>query len=228
MTRVKICGLREVDDALVAARAGADFLGIVFEPSSRRHLDMEEARHLVQSFRAEWNGKEPRWVGVFANQPLEEVNHLLSYCDLDLAQLSGRESLEYCGKLVRPALKVFHVRNDAPTQEVLKGIRRSLTIYQKRGHMCMLDTFKEGILGGTGQVFDWKVARELAREHSFLLAGGLSPENVAEAIRQVRPWGVDVSSGVETDGQKDAAKIAQFIAQVRMADGAASADRRQA
>ena len=86
--------------------------------------------------------------------------------------------------------------------------------------MCMLDTFKEGVLGGTGQVFDWGVAQELARDHSFLLAGGLSPENVPKAIRQVRPWGVDVSSGVETDGQKDAAKIAQFIARVRQTDDA--------
>ena len=77
--------------------------------------------------------------------------------------------------------------------------------------MCMLDTFKEGVLGVTGQVFDWEVAQELARDHSFLLAGGLSPENVAKAIEQVRPWGVDVSSGVETDGQKDAEKIKAFI-----------------
>ena len=86
--------------------------------------------------------------------------------------------------------------------------------------MCMLDTFKQGVLGGTGQVFDWEVAQELARDYSFLLAGGLSPENVAAAIEQVRPWGLDVSSGIETDGQKDATKIAQFIVQVRRTDEA--------
>ena len=159
-------------------------------------------------------------MGIFANQPLEEVNHLLDYCNMDMAQLSGHESLEYCGQLVRPALKVFHVRNDAPTQEVLEEVQRGLKTYQNSGHMCMLDTFKEGVLGGTGQVFDWGVAQELARDYSFLLGGGLSPENVAEAIRQVRPWGLDVSSGVETDGQKDAAKIAQFIAQVHETDEA--------
>ncbi|MFH1560582.1 MAG: phosphoribosylanthranilate isomerase [Chloroflexota bacterium] len=220
MTKVKICGLKRVDNALAAANAGADFLGILFEPDSKRYLDAEEARHLVQSFRAQWHPREPRWVGVFANQPLEEVNHLLNYCDLDLAQLSGHESLEYCGQLVRPALKVFHVRDDAPAQEVMEEIRHSLKMYQDNGHMCMLDTFKQGVLGGTGQVFDWEVAQELARDHSFLLAGGLSLENASEAIRQVRPWGLDVSSGVETDGQKDAAKIARFIAQVHQTDGA--------
>jgi len=220
LTKIKICGLNKVDDALAAANAGADFLGIVFEPHSRRRVDMDDARSLVQSFRTRWHQEEPRWVGVFANQSLEEVNHLLDYCNMDMAQLSGHESLEYCGQLVRPALKVFHVRNDAPAQEVLEAAECSLKIYQDSGHMCMLDTFKEGILGGTGQVFDWGVAQKLSRDHSFLLAGGLSSENVPEAIRQVMPWGLDVSSGVETDGQKDATKITQFIAQVRQTDAA--------
>jgi phosphoribosylanthranilate isomerase len=221
LTKIKICGLNNVDDALAAANASADFLGILFEPHSRRRVDMDDARSLVESFRARWQHREePRWVGVFANQPLEEVNHILDYCNMDMAQLSGHESLEYCKQLVRPALKVFHVRNDAPAHEVLEEVELSLKLYQDSGHMCMLDTFKEGVLGGTGQVFDWGVAQELARDHSFLLAGGLSPENVAEAISQVRPWGLDVSSGVETDGQKDADKIARFIAQVRQTDEA--------
>lgn len=219
MTKVKICGLSKVEDALAAANAGADFLGILFEPRSKRFLDADDAKHLVQSFRAKWPQEEPRWVGVFANQPLDEVNHLLTYCNMDMAQLSGHESLEYCGQLVRPVVKVFHVRDDAPAQEVVEEIERSLKAYQAKGHMCMLDTFnKQGVLGGTGEVFDWEVAQELARDYSFLLAGGLSLENVAEAIRQVKPWGLDVSSGVETDGQKDATKIARFIAQVHQTD----------
>ena len=89
MTKIKICGLNKVDDALAAANAGADFLGILFEPRSRHYLDAEDAKGLVQSFRAQWHREEPRWVGVFANQPLEEVNRLLTYCDMDMAQLSG-------------------------------------------------------------------------------------------------------------------------------------------
>jgi phosphoribosylanthranilate isomerase len=218
LTKVKICGLSKVEDALVAADAGADFLGIVFESRSRRYLDANYAKSLIESFRTRWHREEPRWVGVFANQPIEDVNHLLTDCNLDIAQLSGHESMDYCGQLARPALKVFHVKNDTPTQEVIEEVAISLKTYRDRGHMCMLDTFKEGILGGTGQVFNWEVGQRLARDYSFLLAGGLRPDNVAEAIEQVRPWGVDVSSGVETDGQKDMTKIARFIAQVHQTD----------
>ena len=220
MTLVKICGISRVEDALAAANAGADFLGIVLEPRSRRCLGADDARRLVKSFRAQWHREQPQWVGVFANQPLEDVNHLLTHCDMDLAQLSGHEPPDYCLQVVRPVLKVIHVRNDTPAQEVMEEVKRSLTMYLDSGHLCMLDTFKQGVLGGTGQVFDWDVAQELARDHSFLLAGGLRPDNVSGAMRQVRPWGADVSSGVETDGQKDAAKIAQFIVQVRETDDA--------
>ena len=211
MTKVKICGLSKIEDALAAAEAGADFLGIVFEPNSRRCLDVEDAQSLVRSFRARWPQERPQWVGVFANQPLEEVNRVLDHCGLDLAQLSGGEPPEFCRQVVRPVFKVVHVRNGIPLQEAIEEVDRSISSYLEDGHMCMLDTFKQGVLGGTGQVFDWNVARELARAYSFLLAGGLNTENVAEAIHRANPWGVDVSSGVETDGVKDPEKIKAFV-----------------
>ena len=220
MTKIKICGLRSIDQALAAAEAGADFLGIVFEPQSKRFVPMEEAKRLVQSFREHWPKDGPQWVGVFANQPLEDVNHILAHCGLDMAQLSGSESLDYCHQVVRPLFKVTHVRSDAPVQEVVEEVGPSLSTYKGQGYTCMLDTFKQGVRGGTGQAFNWEVAQELARYHPFLLAGGLTSDNVAEAITQVRPWGVDVSSGVETDGKKDTAKIARFIASVRESDEA--------
>ena len=222
MTRVKICGLSKLDDAIAAAEAGADFLGIVFEPRSRRRLDEEDARELVRAFRERWRRAEPQWVGVFANQPLEEVNRLLAHCDMDMAQLCGQESTDYCAQVSRPVVKVVHVRSDAPQEEVLEDVQQSLAAYWDGGSMVMLDTYKEGVLGGTGQVFNWEVGRELARCHSFLLAGGLSAENVAEAMRRVGPWGLDVSSGVETDGRKDEAKIVRFIEQVQRIDRALS------
>ena len=218
MTKVKICGLRDIDDALAAAEAGADFLGIVFEPRSRRYVDVEEARLLVRSFRDRWGSDGPQWVGVFANQSVQEVEHVLAHCDLDMAQLSGSESPDFCRQVNKPVIKVLHVRSDAPAEEVLTEVREGLALYGNEGHMCMLDTFKQGVLGGTGQVFDWDVARTLARERPLLLAGGLNRDNVAEAVREVRSWGLDVSSGVETDGRKDAAKIVDFIEQVRRAD----------
>ncbi len=218
MTKIKICGLRNIDDALAAAKAGADFLGIVFEPRSKRYVDEDEARRLIQSFRERWGQDGPRWVGVFANQPLEEVQRVIAHCDLDMAQLSGSESPDYCRQVAKPVIKVVHVRSDAPARDVLTEVGNSLALYENDGHILMLDTFKQGVLGGTGQVFDWDVARELAREHPLLLAGGLNRDNVAEAMRQVGSWGLDVSSGVETDGHKDAAKIVDFIEQVRLAD----------
>ncbi len=218
MTKVKICGLRNIDDALAAAEAGADFLGIVFEPRSKRYVDVDEARNLVRAFRDRWGQDGPRWVGVFANQPLEDVQRVLAHCDLDVAQLSGSESPDYCRQVSKPVIKVVHVRSDAPAQDVLAEVGSSLALYESDGHLCMLDTFKQGVLGGTGQVFDWDVARTLAREHRLLLAGGLNRDNVTEAMRQVGSWGLDVSSGVETDGHKDAAKIVDFIEQVRRAD----------
>ena len=218
MTRVKICGLSKLDDALAAAEAGADYLGILFEPRSRRRLEEDDARELVRAFRERWQGSGPQWVGVFANQPLEEVNRLLVHCDMDLAQLSGHESMDYCAQVSRPVVKVVHVRSDAPQADVLKDIQDTVTAYRDGGFMVQLDTYKEGELGGTGLVFNWDVGRELARSHPFVLAGGLSPENVAEAMQRVRPWGLDVSSGVETDGRKDAAKIARFIEQVHHTD----------
>ncbi len=218
MTRVKICGLSKLDDALAAAEAGADYLGILFEPRSRRRLDEDDARDLVRAFRERWHGSAPQWVGVFANQPLEEVNRLLTHCDMDLAQLSGHESMDYCAQVCRPVVKVVHVRSDAPQADVLKDIQETVTAYRDGGCTLMLDTYKEGVLGGTGQAFNWDVGRELARSHPFVLAGGLSAENVTEAMQRVRPWGLDVSSGVETDGRKDAAKIARFIEQVQRTD----------
>ena len=218
MTKIKICGLRDIDDALAAAEAGADYLGIVFEPRSRRYVGTDEAKQLVRSFRDRWGSDGPRWVGVFANQTIEDVDHVLAHCELDMAQLSGSESPDFCRRLSKPVIKVLHVRSDAPADEVLSEVGEGIALYRNEGHMCMLDTFKQGILGGTGQVFDWDVARTLAREHPLLLAGGLNRDNVAEAVREVRSWGLDVSSGVETDGRKDAAKIVDFIVQVRRAD----------
>ena len=223
MTRVKICGLSKLDDALAAAEAGADYLGILFEPRSRRYLAEDDARDLVRAFRDRWHGDgAPQWVGVFANQPLEEVNRLLAHCDMDVAQLSGQESTNYCAQVSRPVVKVVHVRSDAQQEDVLQDIQDTVTAYRDVGFMVQLDTFKEGVLGGTGQAFNWDVGRELARSHPFVLAGGLSPENVTEAMQRVRPWGLDVSSGVETDGQKDSTKIVRFIEQVRRTDKALS------
>ena len=218
MTTVKICGIKSLDSALAAAKAGAGFLGIVFEPHSKRYLGPDSSKALIDSFKVHWNLDRPLWVGVFANQPLEEVNHILNYCNLDVAQLSGQETPGYCENVIRPVLKVIHINDDAPTETSLRDADRLLTKYKETCDLLMLDTFKQGVLGGTGQQFNWDIGMELSTRHSLMLAGGLNPENVSQAILTMQPWGLDVSSGVETNGEKDVSKIASFISIVTQTD----------
>jgi phosphoribosylanthranilate isomerase len=235
MTRVKICGIQKLNDALVAAEAGGDFIGLVFVPNRRRRLSIEAARSIVDGLKAT-SSSPPQIAGLFADQPLEEVNHTIKACGLDLAQLCGQESLDYCRRVPAQVIKVLHIPSTGPTSSRLStygrssghcsgadsgggdidGLAETIEMYHNSGHLVNLDRLVAGLQGGTGQSFDWSIAARLSqRGHSFLLAGGLTPENVAQAIATAQPWGVDVSTGVETDGVKDPQKIRAFIRQVR-------------
>lgn len=215
MIRVKICSIQEVGHALAAAEAGADFVGLNFVPGVRRCLPEEKAKHMVQAYRKQRGRNGPKLVGIFVDQPLEEVNRILDACDLDMAQLSGRELLYYCVRVERPVIKVVHVPTNKPVDLVVSILDPLLGELEAANVLPLLDPEVAEGHGGTGAVFDWAIAERLARHHSFLLAGGLTPENVAQAVRQVRPWGVDVSSGVETEGVKDVGKIKAFVAAAR-------------
>ena len=214
--KVKICGIRALDDALVAAEAGADFIGMVFVPERHRRITPEAAKVIVDGVRHS-GGTVPRIVGLFADQPLEEVGGIIKFCGLDLAQLCGKESVEYAGQVGCDVIKVVHVAESATaTDDAGTGAR--LKDFSGVGHLVTLDRYVEGIQGGTGKGFDWSVAASLSQAgHPFLLAGGLTPENVSEAIVAVNPWGVDVSSGVETGGNKDHEKIRAFMHNARAA-----------
>ncbi|MDP6549922.1 MAG: phosphoribosylanthranilate isomerase [Dehalococcoidia bacterium] len=215
MTRVKICGIREPADALVAAAAGADFVGLVFVPGRRRCLEPGAAQGIVKGLRAS-GGPVPKVVGLFADQPLEEVNRIIRACGLDLAQLCGGEPLEYCESVQCRVIKVVHVDATVPGEAAVAALAGRVRSYRDAGHLVTLDRLVAGLQGGTGASFDWEVAASLSqRGLSFLLAGGLSPANVAQAVATVRPWGVDVSTGVETDGAKDHEKIRAFIENTR-------------
>ncbi len=223
--KVKICGIRRLEDAVVAADAGADYIGLVFVPGRPRRVDIPTAAAIVSGIKA--NGvAAPKVVGLFADQPLEEVNHTANACGLDLLQLCGGESTEYCAGAVRPVIKVVHVSSSIKGPDFTGDATADTTAdesawqtlvdriksYSLAGNLVTLDRLVEGIPGGTGESFDWGVAAELSRRgHSFLLAGGLLPDTVGRAIEDVQPWGVDVSSGVETGGVKDAGKIRDFI-----------------
>jgi len=215
MTRIKICGIQGLSEALVAAEAGADYIGLVFVPGRHRRLDTEAARAIVSGVRAAV-GQPSQIVGLFADQPLDEVNRTIETCRLDLAQLCGAEPLDYCEQVQGRVIKVLHIAGSSSGDAVVADLSERTLAYQAAGHLVTLDRLVEGLQGGTGQRFDWAIAAELARRgYSFLLAGGLSPDNVAQAVAAVQPWGLDVSSGVETAGRKDPEKIRAFIRNVR-------------
>ena len=215
MTAIKICGIQRTEDAVAAAEAGADFVGLVFVPQRRRRLTEEPAAQIVKAL-TESLGKTPHVVGLFADQPIDEVNRHIKSCHLDRVQLCGSESLDYCGQMSVPVFKVIHVPEGAASGDDVGRLAESIQKFRDAGHLVTLDRQVDGLQGGTGKSFDWSIAARLAQAgHEFLLAGGLTPENVAEAVRSVAPWGVDVSSGVETGGVKDAAKIHAFIQQVQ-------------
>ncbi len=217
MTRFKICGLRSLDHALVAADAGADFLGFVFVHGVRRQLSEEHAAAIIAEFRRLRGHDGPWLVGLFANQPLEEVNRIASRCGLDYAQLCGDEPPEYWARVEARVIKQVKVRDDAPREQAVQRVLEQVALVVSHGALPLLDRYEAGALGGTGRSFDWSIAGEVAARHDFLLAGGLSPDNVGQAIAAVGPWGVDVSSGVETDGVKDSRKILAFAEAVRRA-----------
>lgn len=218
MIRVKICGIQQPDHALVAAEAGANYIGLVFVPGRRRRVEVEAASEIVARIKAHGNNAPgnnvPKIVGLFADQSTEEVNQVVQSCGLELVQLCGHESVDYCRQMQARVIKVLHVPGSgvADSAALLANIQR----FGESGHLVTLDRLVDGLQGGTGQSFDWDIAAQLSQQgHEFLLAGGLTPENVAEAVAQVHPWGVDVSSGVETDGVKDPHKIRAFVKNAR-------------
>lgn len=217
--KVKICGIRALEDALVAAEAGADFIGMVFVPERHRRITPKEAKVIVDGVRNS-GGPAPRIVGLFADQAIEEVAGIVEFCGLDLVQLCGKESVEYAGQTGCDVIKVVHVAESATATDDA-GTGAQVKEFSGVGHLVTLDRYVEGIQGGTGVGFDWDVAASLSQAgHPFLLAGGLTPENVSKAITKVHPWGVDVSSGVETNGKKDHAKIRDFMHEARAASKA--------
>ncbi|MDF2457902.1 MAG: trpF [Nitrospira sp.] len=204
--KVKICGITNAEDASVAVAAGADALGFIFYEKSPRYVVPAVAARIIA-------GLPPlvTAVGVFVNEGLATVRSIMDTCGLALAQLHGNEDAAYCRELSRPAMKALRLKD--------RSSFLSLAEYQGRAGVrgFVIDTFSEMAYGGTGQVADWRLASEAAKTASILLAGGLTPDNVADAIRAVRPYGVDVSSGVESvPGRKDHEKVRAFIGAVRV------------
>jgi phosphoribosylanthranilate isomerase len=218
MTRIKICGIKTEEQAIAAAKAGADFIGLVFAPSPRQ-VTPDIARRLVAVVKK--NRSTSEVVGVFVNTPAGTVNRTASMCLLDRVQLSGDETWEYCREIRRPIIKVTRVSRNNPPEQVIKDIEYGIRTLNGHEVIILLDTAAGEKYGGTGRAFDWELAQPIARQFPVIIAGGLTPANVGRAIKKISPWGVDVSTGVETGGVKDMDKIRKFIEAVRQTDAEA-------
>lgn len=201
MTHIKICGIKRPVDALAAVEAGADLIGVVLAPS-KRQVDEAAGAEIVAAL----DGRVPV-VGVFVNERLEEVNRIARTLGLSYAQLSGDESEEVVARVELPVIQVLRVHDDEGPEDLAERIGTSAA------QIVLLDTARPGSYGGTGETFRWETVPRVDRP--LMVAGGLHSGNVLDAIRVTSAWGVDVSSGVETEGEKDHARIREFVAAVR-------------
>lgn len=198
---VKICGIRSPEHLLVAAAAGADMLGLVFAPS-KRQVDLDTGKMLVQVLRDA--GYRTNVVGLFVNASPATIHHVVRECQLDTIQLHGNEPLSMVDQLPDiPIWRAVRLQDADDEGEWLSTTHPRVTL--------LVDAHVSGAYGGTGAHADWSKAAELAKSRPIVLAGGLSPRNVVTAVRQVKPWAVDVSSGVERDGIKDNGLMSAFI-----------------
>ena len=205
MTRIKICGITNIDDALMAIDTGADALGFNFVPDTPRYLkDTKAAAKIIEQL--------PPFittVGLFVNAAPEVIQAIADECHIDMLQLHGDESPQFCRGLNRRVIKAVRVKDESSCSH--------LSDYRVSGYL--LDTYVKGTMGGTGVAFDWRLAVKAKQYGQVILAGGLNPDNVGAAVQQVRPYGVDVSSGVEVSpGRKDPVKVQTFIQTVKEVD----------
>ena len=195
--KVKVCGMTSLKDALVAVEEGADAVGFIFYKKSPRSVTMKIVREIVLEL--------PPFVdtvGVFVDESAVQINKIADYCNLDIIQLHGDESPTFCKRIRRKVIKAFRI-ND------IQSVKK-ISCFQVSGFL--LDTFSENLHGGTGKVFDWNLVLPAKKFGPVIMAGGLTPNNVQQAVRQVRPYGVDVCSGVESEpGIKDHKKVRAFL-----------------
>lgn len=220
MTKIKICGIKTLPDALAAIQTGADLLGFNFYPKSPRYIEPETCAEITSILRE----KHPSiiLVGVFVNSPIPKIRVTLEIAHLDLAQLHGDETPEMLAELGSLGFKAIRLPSSVSVRDsVMASVDQSVSVRESATKSAdqpalLIDSSAPGLYGGSGLTTDWDAAAQIASRLPVLLAGGLTPENVAEAIQKVHPWGVDVASGVESaPGVKDPAKMHAFVKAVR-------------
>ncbi len=204
-TKIKVCGITNLEDARFASGLFVDYLGFIFYEKSPRFIDPAKAGAIINWLEG------PEKVGVFVNQPLDEVNATARQTGLDFVQLHGTESPEYCELIEKRVIKAIHVSENSDSDQLKSEIEK----YDETVEFFLFDTKKEGKWGGTGETFDWNLLKDLT-DKPFFLSGGLNSENVSDAIDQTQPFAVDVSSGIEEEpGLKDLQKMEEFVREVR-------------
>lgn len=224
MTKIKICGIQTVEHGMCALEAGADYIGFVFA-KSKRQVSEAQAKSIIKELAT--TNKSAKMVGVFVDESLEEMDRIAKFCGLDILQLHGSESaLDYEGASF-PIIKSVSIKrqsSEALTNEGLTDERQprdelsEAILSHGAADYLLFDTWHKDMAGGSGQTFEWSTLKNEDQKQAFFLAGGLTIENVKEAIRVAKPYAVDVSSGVETQGIKDLDKISAFIKAVKECD----------
>ncbi len=209
--KVKICGLTNLEDAFAAVEAGTDMLGFNFYPDSPRYIEPGRCEQITAALRKQH--VTALTVGVFVNEPASDIARILQKCGLDLAQLHGDEPPAILEELEGRAFKAIRPQTAAQADA---AVRRYAHIPHGSGPALLVDAYRPGQYGGTGEVGDWSLVGSIAADTPILLAGGLTPDNVSAAVAMVRPWGADVASGVESrPGKKDRHKLEAFVRAVR-------------
>ncbi|UUV18663.1 phosphoribosylanthranilate isomerase [Fusobacteria bacterium ZRK30] len=203
MTKIKICGLRRVEDIEMVNKNLPDYVGFVFA-ESRRKVTEEKVKELIDRL-----DKRIKTVGVFVDEKSENVEKIARYCGLDILQFHGEETAEYCDQFKSryEIWKAFSVRD--------RGIKNRISEYKNYTDVCLLDAYDKGVRGGNGKVFNWNLIEGINEKYKIALAGGITSKNILEAVKKVDPYIIDLSSGVETDGFKDEEKIKEIIKKIR-------------
>jgi len=203
MTKIKICGLRRVEDIGMVNKNLPDYVGFIFAESKRK-VTKEKAKELIDRL-----DERIKTAGVFVDETREEVEKAAKYCELDILQFHGEETAEYCEQFRDryEIWKAFSVKD--------RGIEKRLIEYKEHTDLCLLDAYSKGIRGGSGKVFNWDLIEGMSKKYKIALAGGINSKNILEAVERVDPYIIDLSSGVETDGFKDEEKIKEIIQKIK-------------
>ena len=206
--KIKICGIKEIRTAKLLVDLEVDFVGLNFINNSSRYLNEKNANHIsdyIDDYR-ESKKSQIQKVGLFLNEKIEKLNHLTKIYNLDFVQLCGNEDIEYISMVEKPVIKVVHIKKKMNFDELKNNIKSFFSVSK----YIILDTFSKSSAGGTGETFDWSEYKKLFNKNIFI-AGGLNPDNIKDFSNSYLPWAIDVSSGVESNKEKDPEKINLFI-----------------